>query len=210
MSTQVDPFVMIPKRVLLNKDLSVHTRFLYGSLLHWDRGRGCWASRETMSNITGLSLYHIRVGIKELVEVGLITEVRRGQGETNVINIVRDFEEVEEEVVETVEDLEVKSFDVSSNIIEGEKKEGEEEETIPSNEIECDEEETLVRSIRYKVKGTERPLIPDGVVVESSTTQIDLYIPSEVWRDHIRDHYLPLVENIVGKKVRIVNKFRGR
>ena len=107
------PFVMFPKEVLFHEDLSIHSKLFFSSLLHWDRGsgRGCFASRQTMSKMTGLSLYHIRESIKELVDWGLITEIRRGLGQTNLIHIVIDEEKDQKKVGETISSQEVKSVD---------------------------------------------------------------------------------------------------
>lgn len=107
------PFVMFPKEVLFHENLSIHSKLFFSSLLHWDRGsgRGCFASRQTMSKMTGLSLYHIRESIKELVDWGLITEARRGLGMTNLIHIVIDEEKDQEKVGETISSQEVKSVD---------------------------------------------------------------------------------------------------
>ena len=215
--SSVEPFVMFPKKIMFRTELSIHTRFLYTLLQHHDRGNGCWASRDRMSNETGLSLYHIRKGLQELEDVGMIKWKRRGQGKTDfieLINTVDEVDEVEEEVGETISSLEIKS--VNPIHYEEEVTERDIDDTpseIVSNGIECEEdvslyeeEETLIRSITTTSRGNEIPLIPDGVVTSSTFTQVTLFIPSDFIRDFVRDNYLPLIENLLGKKVEIVNR----
>ena len=211
MSVKNKPFVMVDKEVMYRSDLSPQSRVFFSGLLHYDRGRGCWASRTTLSRLTGLSEYHIRESIKELVEVGLITETRRGQGKTNIINIVSMSGDQIEEDTETVEELEPKSVEVSPIYSNKETSEGDlvEKDRIEGyNETEQEEvkspyheEETVLRSITTRFRRTERPLIPDCVVLNSTDTEITLYIPLQPIRDYVKDYHLPLIENIVGKKV---------
>ena len=213
-SVQNKPFVMVDKEVMYRSDLSPQSRVFFSGLLHYDRGRGCWASRTTLSRLTGLSEYHIRESIKELVEVGLITETRRGQGKTNIINIVSMSGDQIEEDTETVEELEPKSVEVSPIYSNKETSEGDlvEKDRIEGyNETEQEEvkspyheEETVLRSITTRFRRTERPLIPDCVVTNSTDTEITLSIASEVSRDYVKEFHLSRIENVVGKKVRIV------
>ena len=208
MATQ-QPFVMTPKSILFHEDLLPTTKLFYSALLHYDRGRGCWASRETLSKMTGLSLYHIRESIKQLIEFGLITETRRGQGKTNVINIVSDEPVADDGDGEMVSSLEVKPVDA----IHYEKNETERDidETpskIVSGNTECEEdvslyeeEETLLRGITGRVRDREYPLLPNATIIGSNDTEIVVYLPSEFIRQTITTDQLALVENIVGKKV---------
>lgn len=223
----VDPFVMFPKRIMFQTDLSIHTRFLYTLLQHHDRGNGCWASRDRMKNETGLSLYHIRKGLQELEDLGMIKWKRRGQGKTDfieLINTVEEVEEVEEEVVETVSSLEVKSLNTiqyEEEIPEGDIDIDTETPQLDCEQLECEdeetpylEEETVLRSITHRIySGTgpiERLLCEDGVIVGSNMTHISIFIPNECWRNHIRNNYIELLENIFGKEVEIVDKNSGR
>lgn len=229
------PFVMCLKEIMYRGDLSPISRILYSGLLHYDRGDGCWASREKISKLTGLSEYHIGRGMKELIEFGLVRERRRGQGKTNIINIINISFFPDEEDTQEVEDLETKDLGVSPIYSNKETSEGDleddtgqdlddegsvmtsddivsEKQSIgwTENETLCKEDETLIRGIIhrfYSGSGSyERPLCPDGVVVGSDTTQVVLYIPNPHWRDHIQKHYLPLIENVVGKEVVLVNR----
>ena len=67
-SVDIAGFVPIPNHILLNPDLSPETKLVYEIIRYHDRGRGCFAARETMAQEVGLSPYHIRKGICELVD----------------------------------------------------------------------------------------------------------------------------------------------
>ena len=216
MATQ-QPFVMTPKSILFHQELSPTTKLFYSALLHYDRGRGCWASRETLSKMTGLSLYHIRESIKELIEFGLITETRRGQGRTNVINIVSDEPAAGDEDGEMVSSLEVKPVvpihyeeetkerdidDTSCQIVSGNTEEEQEKSHYH-------EEEEVIRGVRGRVKDTEYTLLPNATIIGSNDTEIVVYIPSDFVRQTITKDQLALVENIVGKKI-VVSRSSAR
>ena len=179
-----------------------------------------------MSRLTGLSFYHLRKGIRELVELGFITETRRRLGKTNVIHIVRDDEEVEVESGKTISPTEEKSVDDSPIYSNKETREGDLDDIdslLSSNEIECEEdetpqvedetphieEETTLREIKHKVYSgggcIEKNLCEDGVVIESDSTQITIGIPSPLWKIHLETHYIPLLESVFGKEVKIVS-----
>ncbi len=220
------PFVMFPKEVLFHEDLSIHSKLFFSSLLHWDRGsgRGCFASRQTMSKMTGLSLYHIRESIKELVELGLIREVRRGLGKTNLIHIVIDDEDNQDDPSKTISSQEIESVDdFSSYNVSNEtsinrfdddtdfdsdledERQGTESDSLTTSVEEVkspyQEEETLLRGIRGTIRDTDYSLLPDVRVLESNESEIVVFIPSDFVRDTLTDHQLSLVKNIVGKRV---------
>ena len=220
------PFVMFPKEVLFHEDLSIHSKLFFSSLLHWDRGsgRGCFASRQTMSKMTGLSLYHIRESIKELVELGLIREVRRGLGKTNLIHIVIDDEDNQDDPSKTISSQEIESVDdFSSYNVSNEtsinrfdddtdfdsdledERQGTESDSLTTSVEEVkspyQEEETILRGVRGRVRDTEYPLLPGASVLETNESEIVVFIPSDFVRQTITTDQLSLIENVVGKKV---------
>jgi hypothetical protein len=227
----VKPFVMFPKEVLFHNDLSIHSKLFFSSLLHWARtDRGCFASRQTMSKMTGLSLYHIREGIKELVDLGLITETRRGLGQTNLIHIVIDVEDNQDEVGETISSLNVKSVDVSSynsiketslnrvdddtdfpSDLEEEKQRTEsdsqrlevEEDNLPRGDIDCllEDTETLLESISERVKPTGMIYFQNLKVIGIDNEEITLYESNEVIRDWLKKKYRDLLDDVSGGRV---------
>ena len=228
MGNPTKPFVMTPKHILFHQGLSPYSKLLYSTLLHFDRGNGngCFCRRETLSRLTGLSFYHLRKGIRELVELGFITETRRRLGKTNVIHIVRDDEEVEVESGKTISPTEEKSVDDSPIYSNKETSEGDLDDIdslLSSNEIECEEdetpqvedetphieEETTLRGIKHKVYSgsgcIEKNLCEDGVVIDSNPTQITIGISSPLWKIHLEDNYIPLLESVFGKEVKIVS-----
>ena len=220
------PFVMNPKDILFHQGLSPYSKLVYEIVLHFDRGNGCFPRRTKMSQMLGLSLYHIRKGLQELEDRGLITNQRRGQGKTNLIHIVHKEDEVVEEVGETISHSEMKSFDDSPIYSNKETSEGDLDDIdslLSSNELEWEEdetpqvedetphieEETTLRGIKHRVYSgggcIERNLCEDGVVIESDSTQITIGISSPLWKIHLEDNYIPLLESVFGKEVKIVS-----
>jgi hypothetical protein len=228
----VKPFVMFPKEILFHNHLSIHSKLFFSSLLHWDRssGRGCFASRQTMSKMTGLSLYHIRESIKELVDLGLITETRRGLGQTNLIHIVMGEEDNQDDVGETISSLNVKSVDVSSynsiketslnrvdddtdfpSDLEEEKQRTEsdsqrlevEEDNLHREDIDCllEDTETLLESISTRVKPTGMIYFQNLKVIGIDNEEITLYESNEVIRDWLKKKYRDLLADVSGGRV---------
>ena len=226
------PFVMFPKEVLFHNDLSIHSKLFFSSLLHWDRGsgNGCFASRLTMSGMTGLSLYHIRESIKELVELGLIYEIRRGLGQTNLIHIVLDDEDNQDDLSETISSLNVKSVDVSSynsiketsinrvdddtdfdSDLEEEKQGVEsdsqrmevEEDNLHRGDIDCllEDTEILLESISERVKPTGMIHFQNLKVIGIDDDEITLYESNEVIRDWLKKRYRDLLDDVSGGRV---------
>tara|TARA_A100001515_G_scaffold144520_1_gene148816 strand:+ start:1281 stop:1838 length:558 start_codon:yes stop_codon:yes gene_type:complete len=174
--------------------------------------------------MTGLSLYHIRESIKELVELGLIREVRRGLGKTNLIHIVIDDEDNQDDPSKTISSQEIESVDdFSSYNVSNEtsinrfdddtdfdsdledERQGTESDSLTTSVEEVkspyQEEETLLRGIRGTIRDTDYSLLPDVRVLESNESEIVVFIPSDFVRDTLTDHQLSLVKNIVGKRV---------
>ena len=228
----VKPFVMFPKEILFHEDLSIHSKLFFSSLLHWDRGsgRGCFASRQTMSKMTGLSLYHIRESIKELVELGLITETRRGLGRTNLIHIVIDEEDNQDDLSETISSQKVKSVDdfsfnsiketslnrvddgteIPSDLEEepqGLKSDSEgievEEDNLPREDIDCllEDTEILLESISKRVKPTGMIYFQNLKVIGIDNEEITLYESNEVIRDWLKKRYRDLLDDVSGGRV---------
>ena len=223
---------MFPKEVLFHENLSIHSKLFFSSLLHWDRGsgRGCFASRRVMSKMTGLSLYHIREGIKELVDLGLITEARRGLGMTNLIHIVIDGEDNQEDLSETISSPEVKSVDVSSynsnketsrsrvgddtdldSDLEEEKQGVEtysktmevEDDSIHQDDIDVllEDTETLLESISQKVRPTGMTYFQHLKVIRKNNQEITLYHSNEIIRDWLKKRYKDLLADVSGGRV---------
>lgn len=88
-----DGFVIIPKHILQNSNLTPESIVLYAHLLHFDRGaksKGCFCKRLTLSKVSGLSLHKLRKAISNLEENAIITVVRRRNSLTDIIRINPD------------------------------------------------------------------------------------------------------------------------
>ena len=80
-------FTQIPNAIMLNENISANAKITYATLLFFDRGRGCWASKEFLSKRIGLSKHLIRKALAELVEHKLIHIIKRHHGLTDMIRV---------------------------------------------------------------------------------------------------------------------------
>ena len=86
-SVDIAGFVPTPNHILLSSEFAPETKLTYQIIRYHDRGRGCFACRETMAQEVGLSLYHLRRGICELVDHGIIKLEKRRMGLTDIIRL---------------------------------------------------------------------------------------------------------------------------
>ena len=84
-------FSIIDNDVLLNPNISIEAKASLGLLKYFDRGngRGCFARKETLCHFLSVSPYRLRKALTELKDLGLITIQRRGQGNPDLIRIIR-------------------------------------------------------------------------------------------------------------------------
>jgi len=80
-------FAPIPLSILLDRHLSPESKLTYLIIRTHDRGHGCFACRETLALEIGLSPYHIRKGICELLDRGTITVEKRRMGLTDLVRL---------------------------------------------------------------------------------------------------------------------------
>jgi len=71
-------------QVLQRTDISHVAKLVYQAVRYYDRGRGCWASRETIGEVVGLSARQVGRGLRELVDMEILSCERRGLGLTNL------------------------------------------------------------------------------------------------------------------------------
>lgn len=124
MSKSHDGFVILPKFILQNKDLTPESIILYANLLHFCRkgGRGCFAKRSTISKFSNMSLHKLRNAIKVLEDNGIISVCRRRNSLTDVIKITPDCRPPIKEarrpartpISNSQDTHEIKEFDTSS------------------------------------------------------------------------------------------------
>lgn len=84
---KITGFAPIPLSILLDRHLSPESKLTYLIIRTHDRGNGCFACRETLAVEIGLSPYHIRKGIGELLERGILTLEKRRMGLTDLIRL---------------------------------------------------------------------------------------------------------------------------
>lgn len=176
-----------------------------------------------MSKMTGLSLYHIRESIKELVDLRLITEIRRGLGMTNLIHIVLDEEDDQDDLSETISSLNVKSVDVTSynsnketsinridedtdldsdleeekQGLESDSKEGEVgDESIHQVDLDC-----LLHKVSERIRPTSMKYFQNLRVVGMDNQEMTLYESNEVVRDFLISKYTDLLADVSGGRV---------
>ena len=81
----VHGFVVLPRVVLLNKELSTGAKLTYGGLLHfaWQEG-SCFPGQERLATSIGVSRQSVNAYLRELEAAGFISIRRRGLGKTNI------------------------------------------------------------------------------------------------------------------------------
>jgi len=83
-------FSILPNHILLNPAISPEAKLIFALLKYFDRGRGCFAKRETLSRFANLSLFRLRNALNELKNLDLIRIKSRGQGLPDLIHVL-DF-----------------------------------------------------------------------------------------------------------------------
>ena len=78
--------------ILLNPSISIEAKSTLNLLKFFDRGRGCFAKKETLCRFLKISSHRLRKALRELEALKLITIERRGQGKTDIIWVVRTEE----------------------------------------------------------------------------------------------------------------------
>jgi len=212
-----NPFVKAEHKLLFANDLRPLSRLILISLRYFDRGngRGCFAKKETIAQMMGISLHQLRNGLKELAEKDYICIERHGQGKADTIWIV-----------EEVEGLETEKIEASTTIIE-EKKEN--KKINPPSEEVCKEKATecvetcltpsAAEDTPIDLKATERchkriqeflgckkweTYFTDAFVSEENASQIVLVIPNPVVYDFVCKVYFDKLPMALGKEVKII------
>ena len=211
----VKGFTKCPNDILFSRKLTPNAKLLYTSLNYWDRGhgRGCFASKETISSMVGLSLFQVRNALRELTEELLITIEKRGQGKTDVIFLTSRLKVsstlpsiiVEEDVNE--EELDPKTIE---DVVESKK--NTEKTAICSQGAPNDikplpiHQESTER-LHTHLKGAIRPQSysswferKTAVSYEDKTT-MTIRCKTPFVAEWIKSYYTNLIESITGKQV---------
>ena len=220
-------FIKAETKVLFSNDLKPLSRLILVGLKYWDRGqgRGCFASKEVISNMLGVSLWQLRTGLKELQEKNYIHIDKRGQGNTDVIFVI-DADEEEKELqskLENTVDLDSKTpkskpnpyyinkqnRNREANISKGyEKRTGTDvtDSLIPSVSLELpidqpateDCHRRLQECLGYKKWKT---YFIDAFVSEETDMEVTLVIPNPVIYDFVVKHLSVKINQALGKNV---------
>jgi len=76
--------------ILLDDTISIEAKSTHNLLKFFDRGRGCFAKKETLCRFLKISTHRLRKALRELEARRLIVIQRRGQGKTDIIWVVRE------------------------------------------------------------------------------------------------------------------------
>ena len=100
-------------KILLDATISIEAKAAHNLLKFFDRGRGCFAKKETLCRFLKISSHRLRKALRELGARRLITIERRGQGKTDIIWVVREeaTPEIPEPMLPTLPDDEAPLFD---------------------------------------------------------------------------------------------------
>ena len=223
-------FTKLPNNVLLNNDLDAMSKIVFGALSYYDRGRGCWASRDTLSKMIGCSLYQLRKALVELEDKGFILINRRHRCLTDKISVVKPVDDRDEDVSSTDNSVGKKKktkeielgIDIPTAAIDTEKttevSNEPESPTIPPTEPAVEDNyedlsqhlsdtELLLRGITEKIRDKKRmDLYFSGIrVVGKDDCKLVISHSNEVVRDLLRsNHYHQMLEDVSGKNIEIV------
>ena len=91
-------FTKFSNKVLYDNNLQPISKLVYAMLCSYDRGRGCFAKKATLSKMSGCSLYHLRLALNELEDQELIVIHRRKKGMTDLISVVKPSDDGDETI----------------------------------------------------------------------------------------------------------------
>ena len=211
----VKGFTKCPNDILFSRKLTPNAKLLYTSLNYWDRshGRGCFASKATISSMVGLSLFQVRNALRELAEELLITIEKRGQGKTDVI-FLTSRPEVSSTLPSIIEEEDVNEEELgpktTEDVVESEK-------DIEKMAVSSQEAPTDIKPLPIPQESTERlhdhlkeAIRPQSysswferktAVSYEDKTSMTIRCKTPFVADLIESYYTNLIESITGKQV---------
>ena len=112
-------------------------------LCSYDRGRGCFAKKATLSKMIGCSLYHLRLALNELEDQELIVIHRRKKGMTDLIRVVKPVDDGDE----TISSLTIKKTKTDKEV-----------DILPKNEVKIPKETAEIEADEdFKEKDIKNP-----------------------------------------------------
>lgn len=220
-------FTKIDNNLLFSNKLGPYSKLVFMGLTYFTRnGTGkCFCRKKTLASYLNLSLYQIKVGLDELVELQLINIQRVGQGHPDII---------------TIKDLEPRNQKISSpiNIIEENKKEVEDvsktnmkvdvkspappppgqgnrqnqPSIFPCKEIPPDRSndlDHLEKSLHRGLQDVLRPLsyetwFSQSKVISVDDNKVSIGLPTDKECGWVKENYLSLVSRLTNLPVELV------
>lgn len=214
MPNKTKPFIKADHDVLFNNDLKPLSRLILVSLKYWDRntGRGCFARKEVIANMMGISLHQLRRGLKELADKNFIHIDRHGQGKPDTIWIIEN------------EDVDTKNIQSCSHSLYNNKRLND-KAGLSSEDVDKSTEDDIRPSVEDDIpidlKATEAChkrlqeavgiikwdiWFRDCYVAEERNNQVKVYTPSNLTTDFVSKHYKAILHASVGNNVVIETK----
>ena len=169
-------------KILLDATISIEAKAAHNLLKYFDRGRGCFAKKETLCRFLKISSHRLRKALNELETRCLILIQRRGQGKTDIIWVVRDqaTPEMPEPMPPPLADDEAALFD---------------DAPLPDNAILSDDESLTVTDLvpdypdepavaAEPVSPASDDIVDDAATPDPESTEVDTqtlkFVPLEV------------------------------
>ena len=218
-------FTKVDNSILFSNDLDAISKLVYTSLNFFTRnGSGeCFAKKETLSRMLNISTYQLRKALNQLSQLQLIHIERRGQGNPDTITLIshdtrsqntssqpssyNKKKKIEEGHVSTADAGEdEKTTDVGNeNHAPGPSKTPPDD--VPAPDISQHQQDTdaLLQSISGVIGNNRKMRLLEGLkVVGNTDNEIILSAGNIVLVEHIQTHYHQLLNDIVGKQVKLV------
>ena len=79
-------YTLVPNFILYRTDLSAYAKLIYATILSyaWGQSRAAFPGQERLAQDSGMGVATVKRHIKELLDTGCMSVVRRGQGRTNI------------------------------------------------------------------------------------------------------------------------------
>jgi len=209
----------------MNNDLDAISKIVFGALSYYDRGRGCWASRETLSKMIGCSLYQLRKALIELEDKGFILINRRHRCLTDKISVVKPVDDRDEEVSSTDNKVGKKNklkeieLDIDTDVVnvDTDTTTSDNDRDVPVSPVEsttADIPDTILQELTKRVRDDLRQNLRasafskyfhDISVIDEDDASMTLITPAgQVIAEFIQNVFLDRLQDIWGKKVCVI------
>ena len=204
-------FIKADTKILFGSDLKPLSRLVLVGRRYFDRGngRGCFAKKETIAEMMGMSLHQLRRGLKELADKDYICIERNGQGRADTIWLTN----IEENEVPEVKKIKAPTLSHRSTSIEV-------EHNDTSNDVDKDKNTCLttpnIEDPPIDLKATEEchkrlqdyltyakweKWFSDSWVIEENSQALTIFVPKPYVADYINTAFKSAIEVKEGKKM---------